>query len=265
MNVSFAKNIIKPLNHISKICGIAWSPNGMILAIACGDRKIYLFDEQGNYKESFSTKEYSKENYEFIQILFNQESTKLAIAQSDNVIFIYMLDLNLGDHKKMINKIELSEKPKCMVWSKTNIKLIYFGSVDGIIRVCSDDKTTCNILYKHQSPCVSISSSLDGKYIISGHKDCAILIYEIETSVHEKLCTHICIPSCLAWGTSSSILVAGNNYKVVIYDNKGKMIQDFDYTNDDNIKEFGCCAISNSGEAIALGNTDCFYIYFYKK
>lgn len=67
MNASFAKNTIKPLNQISKICGITWSPNGMILAIACGDKKIYLFDEQGNYKESFSTKEYSKENYDLFK------------------------------------------------------------------------------------------------------------------------------------------------------------------------------------------------------
>lgn len=77
--------------------------------------------------------------------------------------------------------------------------------------------------------------------------------------------THICIQSCLAWGKSSSILAAGNNYKVVIYNNIGKMIKDFDYTNEDNIKEYGCCAISNSGDAIALGNTDSFYIYFYNE
>ena len=31
--------------------GDAWSPNNMRLAVACADRKIYLFDEQGNNKE----------------------------------------------------------------------------------------------------------------------------------------------------------------------------------------------------------------------
>ena len=50
MNVGFYKNLIQPQNKISKICGISWSPNNMRLAIACADKKIYLFDEQGNLK-----------------------------------------------------------------------------------------------------------------------------------------------------------------------------------------------------------------------
>ena len=61
----------------------------MRLAVACADRKIYLFDEQGNNKDHFGTKGSSGKVYEIVQILFNPESTKLAVAQSDNIIFVY--------------------------------------------------------------------------------------------------------------------------------------------------------------------------------
>ena len=53
MNFKYSKTLIQPVNQLSKICSMAWSPNNMRLAVACADRKIYLFDEQGNNKEHF--------------------------------------------------------------------------------------------------------------------------------------------------------------------------------------------------------------------
>ena len=266
MNAEFLKNLIQPKNQISKICGIAWSPNNMKLAVACADRKIYLFDEQGNNREQFSTKAFSSENYEIIQILYNPESTKLAVAQSDNIIIVYRLGLNWGEEKKICNKFELDKKPTCMVWSKKNTKEIIFGLSNGNIRVALLSKGTISeILYKHSSPCISISSSLDEKYIISGHKDSSIFIYNRENSEIKKLCNHSCIPTCLAWGIDSNIFAAGNDFKVSIYNEEGKIIHNFDYSNDDEIKEFSCCSISNLGDAIAFGNSSSVYIYIYNK
>ena len=237
----------------------------MRLAVACADRKIYLFDEQGNNKEHFSTKASGTKPYEIVQILFNPESTKLAIAQSDNIIFVYKLGSNWGDKKSICNKLEQSARPTCMIWSKTKTHEIFFGLADGKIKVGLLGKNTSNTLYTYQSPCVSISSSLDGKFIISGHEDSVILKYNTENSNVQKLCIHSSVPNCLAWGASSNILAAGNDYRVVIYNDVGKKIQNFDYSNDDNLKEFGCCRISDSGDAIALGNFNSFYVYLYNE
>jgi intraflagellar transport protein 172 len=263
MKVEFSKKLIQPQNQFTKICGIAWSPNNKRLAIACEDKNIYLLDEQGNHKENFSTKISDSKTYEIIQIIFNPESTKLAIAQSDNSIIIYDLELNLSNKNLIYNKLELKAKPKCIVWSKINTKDIIIGLSDGEIMTGLVDNKISKFLYSHQSPCISISSSFDGKYIISGHKDTSILIFNSETSIAQKLFHHSCPPTCLAWGKDSNILAAGNDYKVIIYDNSGKNIQNFDYTNDDNVKEFGCYAISYFGDAIALGNADSIYIYFF--
>ena len=237
----------------------------MRLAVACADRKIYLFDEQGNNKEHFSTKASGTKPYEIVQILFNPESTKLAIAQSDNIIFVYKLGSNCGDKKSICNKLEQSARPTCMIWSKTKTHEIFFGLADGKIKVGLLGKNTSNTLYTYQSPCVSISSSLDGKFIISGHEDSVILKYNTENANVQKLCIHSSVPNCLAWGASSNILAAGNDYRVVIYNDVGKKIQNFDYSNDDNLKEFGCCRISDSGDAIALGNFNSFYVYLYNE
>ena len=95
MDIKFSKRLIQPVKHLSKICGITWSPNNKIIAVACSDRKIYLFDEQGNPKQNISTMSSSSEIYEIVQIQFNKESTKLAIIQSNKIIRIHDIKSNL--------------------------------------------------------------------------------------------------------------------------------------------------------------------------
>ena len=104
MEVIFIKNIIQPLNKLQKICGIDWSQNNMKLAIACEDKNIYLFNEEGNVKENFSTDLSKSVNYEIKQILFNSSGDNLAVSQSDDIIYIYHLGLNWGEPKTIINK-----------------------------------------------------------------------------------------------------------------------------------------------------------------
>ena len=53
MEIKQSRNLIQPVSKISKINGISWSPNKMKLAIASEDKNIYIFDEQGNYKNKF--------------------------------------------------------------------------------------------------------------------------------------------------------------------------------------------------------------------
>ena len=135
MNFRYSKTLIPPMNQLSKICSMAWSPNNMRLAVACADRKIYLFNEQGENKDHFSTKGSGTKNYEVVEILFNPDSTKLAVAQSDNIIFVYKLGANWGDKKSICNKLEQSAKPTCMIWSRTKAHEIYFGLADGKVKV----------------------------------------------------------------------------------------------------------------------------------
>ena len=54
----------------------------------------------------FSTKpaEKGSKNYTVVAMAFSPDSTKLAIAQSDNIVFIYKLGLEWGDKKSICNK-----------------------------------------------------------------------------------------------------------------------------------------------------------------
>ena len=62
MNFKHSKNLSPSLETISKITAITWSANLMRLAVAQSDKKIALYDEAGDKRETFSTKPGPKVN-----------------------------------------------------------------------------------------------------------------------------------------------------------------------------------------------------------
>ena len=108
-----------------KITAISWSPNNNKLAVATADRTVYLFDDQGDKKDKFPTKpadasvsprllraaerawravvsaslppvprsglQLGKKCYQVTALAFSPDSTKIAVGQSDNIIFVYRI------------------------------------------------------------------------------------------------------------------------------------------------------------------------------
>lgn len=73
------------------------------MAIATCDRQILLFDEKGEKRDKFSTKpsdpEAGKKSYLVTAIAFSPDSTKLAVAQTDCIVYVYKLGSNWGEKK----------------------------------------------------------------------------------------------------------------------------------------------------------------------
>lgn len=82
---------------------LCWAPNNQKLAVATSDRQILLFDEKGDRRDRFSTKpgnpEAGKKSYVVKGIAFSPDSTKLAVAQSDCIVYVYKLGEKWGDKK----------------------------------------------------------------------------------------------------------------------------------------------------------------------
>lgn len=71
-------------------CGVLLA--SLKLAAATADRVVHVFDENGEKKDKFKTKAAdtnSTTNYLVKGLAFSPDSTKLAIAQSDNIVFVY--------------------------------------------------------------------------------------------------------------------------------------------------------------------------------
>lgn len=98
---------------------MTWSSNNKKLAVATSDRVIVLFDEQGEKRDKFSTKpidsKYGKKSYIVKAIAFSPDSTRIAIGQTDNIIFVY----KIGDD-----------------WQVLLLELLYEKKIDLIICCC---------------------------------------------------------------------------------------------------------------------------------
>lgn len=107
-------------NQINEISGLTWSPNQQKLAVASADRTIILFDENGEKRDKFATKpsdpNNAKNSYIIRSICFSPDSTKLAVAQSDNIVYVYKLGTNWNEKKVICNKFPQTSASITIIW-----------------------------------------------------------------------------------------------------------------------------------------------------
>jgi intraflagellar transport protein 172 len=65
---------------------------------------------------------------------FSPDNQKLAVAQSDNIVFIYKLGLEWGEKKSICNKFAQNSAVTCMCWPKDRHNDLVIGLAEGKIR-----------------------------------------------------------------------------------------------------------------------------------
>lgn len=261
MQLKHLKTLLTPQDGAAKVTCMAWAPNNAKFAVCTIDRVVLLYDEQGERRDKFSTKpadsKYGKKSYMVKSIAFSPDSTKIAIAQTDNIIFVYKIGEDWGDKKVICNKFVQTSAVICLLWPAENS--IVFGLAEGKIRVANTKNNKSSTIYGTESYVVSLTSNVSGKGILSGHADGTVVRYFLDDEgsgeSQGKLLTHPCPPYALAWG-SNSIIVAGCDKKIVAYGKEGHVLQTFDYSRDCSEKEFTVAATSPSGQSVVLGSYD---------
>lgn len=66
---------------------------------------------------------------------FSPDSSRLAIAQSDSIVFVYKLGLDWGDKKSICNKFPASAPVTALEWPAAHPNEVLFGCADGKVRV----------------------------------------------------------------------------------------------------------------------------------
>lgn len=268
MQLRHLKTIMPPAEGICKVTAICWSANNKRLAVVTVDRVVHLFDEHGERKDKFSTKPADKgpKNYIVRQMQFSPDSTKLAVAQSDQIVFIYKLGLEWGEKKSICNKFHQSSPVTSLTWPSAHPNEVVFGLAEGKVKIGQLRTNKPATLYSTESYVISVTCSPDGHAILSSHLDGSVYRFYFEDGSagpsYSKFCQHSSIPYCLGWG--HSIICAGNDGRVVFYDPQDASVQrNFDYTDDAKVKEFSCAAFSPSGQSCVVGNFNKFFVYGY--
>ncbi|XP_026197771.1 intraflagellar transport protein 172 homolog [Anabas testudineus] len=261
MQLKHLKTLLTPQEGAAKVTCMAWAPNNTKFAVCTVDRVVLLYDEQGERRDKFSTKpldsKYGKQSYVVNDMVFSPDSTKIAIGQSDNIIFVYRIGEDWGDKKAICNKFVQTSSVTCLLWPAEHA--IVYGLVDGKVRLANTQTNKSSTIYGTESCVVSLASNVSGKGILSGHADGTVVRYffddEGSGETQGKLLMHPCPPYALAWGTNS-IMVGGCDKKVVAYSRDGRILQTFDYSRDRTEREFTVAATSPSGQSVVVGSYD---------
>uniref|UniRef100_A0A668A2T2 Intraflagellar transport protein 172 homolog n=1 Tax=Myripristis murdjan TaxID=586833 RepID=A0A668A2T2_9TELE len=246
MHLKYVKTLLPP-QALARVTCLAWAPNNSKFAVCTIDRVVLLYDEQGERRDKFSTKpidpKYGKQSYAVKDMVFSPDSTKIAIGQSDNIIFVYRIGENCAVMR--------------LLWPAENT--IVFGLVEGKVRLANTQTNRSSTIYDTESLVVSLTSNVSGKGILSGHADGTVVRYffddEGSGESQGKLLVHPCPPYALAWG-ANSIIVGGCDKKIVAYGREGQVLQTFDYSRDRTEKEFMVAATSPTGQSVVFGSYD---------
>ncbi|GAB9470746.1 hypothetical protein Gpo141_00007983 [Globisporangium polare] len=266
MQLRHLTSLLQATEGMCKVTAIAWSPNNRRLAVVTVERVVHMFDAQtGERKDKFSTKPADKgeKNYVVRALEFSPDSSKLAVAQSDNIVFIYKIGLDWGDKKSICNKFPQSCSITSLTWPNTHPNEIVFGLADGKVKVGQLRSNKPATLYASGSYVSVVCANPEGTAILSAHYDGSIYRFVFDDvnggPTHTKIAVHSCVPYALAWG--ESIVAAGNDRRVSFYDKDGGQMRTFDYASDDKCGEFTCAVFNPTGDSVVVGNFNSFYTY----
>ncbi|KAK7194890.1 intraflagellar transport protein 172 [Novymonas esmeraldas] len=267
MQVQFYQNVMKGQQGTARTQAMCFSANNKRLAIADATRHIQLFDEQGERRDKFATKAASDKGgrgYVVTGMAFSPDSSLLAIAQSDSIVFVYRLGLEWGEKKAIRNKLSQTSPVTCVAWPNTSsqgVELIAFATLDGGVKVGMLKANKSHVLYSHDHPAVSMCASRDNSKILTGHLDGTVYQYVFEASDDgaevagaRRLFVHSCAPYMLAWG--ESICAAGADCQVAFYTPKsGQRPQVIPFDVKD-VGGFTGGVCNPSGQAVAIAGRE---------
>ncbi|XP_043460196.1 intraflagellar transport protein 172 homolog [Prionailurus bengalensis] len=261
MQLKHLRTLLSPQDGAAKVTCMAWSQNNAKFAVCTVDRVVLLYDEHGERRDKFSTKpadmKYGRKSYMVKGMAFSPDSTKIAIGQTDNIIYVYKIGEDWGDKKVICNKFIQTSAVTCLQWPAEHI--IVFGLAEGKVRLANTKTNKSSTIYGTDSYVVSLTTNCSGKGILSGHADGTIVRYffddEGSGESQGKLVNHPCPPYALAWATNS-IVAAGCDRRIVAYGKEGHVLQTFDYSRDPQEREFTTAAASPGGQSVVLGSYD---------
>ncbi|XP_071580277.1 intraflagellar transport protein 172 homolog isoform X2 [Temnothorax nylanderi] len=190
-------------------------------------------------------------------IAFSPESTKIAVGQTDCIVYVYKIGENWGDKKVICNKFRQSTAVTCLIWPMDGP--IITGLADGKVRAALVKSQKAQTLYTSDAMTIALASNVRGNGFLSSHADGSIIRYYIAedggAEPSGRVCVHGVPAYALAW-PQSHILAAGCDKRLTMYDPYGKLVKTFDFSRDFQEREITVACCSPSGQSVAVGSWD---------
>jgi intraflagellar transport protein 172 len=89
--------------------------------------------------------QYGKKSYIVKGMSFSPDSNRLAVGQTDNIVFVYRTGDGWGEKKVICNKFAQSASVTCLAWPAEAV--IVCGTLDGKLRLANVKTNKSSTLY----------------------------------------------------------------------------------------------------------------------
>ena len=163
---------------MNRVVSIAWTRNKY--AISTFDHSNLLFDDENQRRDKFTARPASDGNFNITATAFSPDGGKLAIAQTDKIVFVYNVGIGWGEKKSICNKFPQTCAVTCITWPTNQTTGPVFGLSDGRVRIGQVKTNKSGNLYVHESCVVAVCSSADGASIAAAHADGQIFKFHLD-------------------------------------------------------------------------------------
>ncbi|HEU5376302.1 MAG TPA: WD40 repeat domain-containing protein [Ktedonobacteraceae bacterium] len=199
------------------IHGVAWSPDGSMLAVAYKNREVQVWDiDTGSIKQQFQGE---RINY---CVAWSPDGRTLVSGEKS---FLFLWDIETGEKRSTLQipgkKEQISQKiNKSVAWSP-NGQMLASGSDDGLIRLWhpTTGRVICE-LPGHSKGVNSITWSPNGQTLASSSDDQKICLWNPATGeLMGTLDGHFDNIDSIAWSPDGQILAsASDDQKICLWD-----------------------------------------------
>ena len=197
---------------------------------------------------------------------FSPDGAKLAVAQSDNIIFVYKLGSGWGEKKSICNKFLQASPPTAVCWPILRPYECVFGLAEGKVKIGQLWSNKAATLYTHPqgATVVAVAGSKEGDAIVAAHADGSMYVFSFEgqNPVVQLFANHPVAPVALSWG--KAICAAGGDGQALLYNPQtGDVEGTFDHRKADRARDYTQAAFNPSGDCIVLGAYNTLQILLY--
>ncbi|OQV16936.1 Intraflagellar transport protein 172-like protein [Hypsibius exemplaris] len=242
MKIEYEKTLgtrkLSKQNDLFPVQALAWAPNDRRIAYCDDDRCVWVYDDSWEYLIHFPTKpvekEFGKNSYVVTGIAFSPDSTKLAVAQSDAVVFVYRLPKEKDKSElAVVFKYPQSSPVTAVTWmAKGNL---IFGLQDGSVRHASSSKRSDSI-NESGSQVITAVGNNQGSVLLTGHLDGSVHTYTADKESFRNIRKLFTAPKpfiCLVF-PGDSILLGGSDQTISVYNSAGKFLQEIPVDSQDS-------------------------------
>ncbi|EPT27822.1 intraflagellar transport protein 172, putative [Toxoplasma gondii ME49] len=189
-------------------------------------------------------------------LALSPDASRVAVAQSDNMVVVYHLGLAKTDKKVVYRKFPTTAPVASVLWPSDVADTFFYGQIDGRVRVAHVDLNKAGTLFDRKSPLICFDCERSGTLLATGHADGSIQLCSMNASTSRattrevyRFPVSVTAISC----TAACVAAAAQTTEIALINREGNLMQLIDFRSMSPFsKEISSLAFHPSGSCLAV-------------